>query len=413
VARSLPSPVSAAAVPWHILPVIVLAQLMGTSLWFAGNAVLPDLERAWGLREQFGETLGPLTISVQIGFILGTLVFAIRGVADRHSPRKVFVVCVLVGAALNAAAWLIDQLSADASVRYGVLLASRFGVGFALAGIYPVGMRIASGWYQQGLGTALGWMVGALIVGTGLPHGLRALGAQWPWQEVIIAVSAIALVGGLLMGLLVPDGPYWVRAQSARKLQGNPLAVIFKTPRLRASVLGYWGHMWELYSLFALSPVILATYLHTSITPGVSALVFFVIAGGGLVAAIGGYVAKRIGSAKVATALLASSGLCCLLMPWMMHAPWWLFGLWIVIWGATVSSDSPQFSALTASNAPPDQVGTVLLSANSVGFSICVLSILLSSSLWPVIGLDYIGWLWLPGPLLGVWAMRHLVRKPA
>ena len=145
-------------------------------------------------------------------------------------------------------------------------------------------------------------------------------------------------------------------------------------------------------------------------TAGVSALTCAVISAGAVLCVVGGQLAPRWGSAKVACTLLAMSGLCCLTMPWMLtQAPWWLFALWLLLWGATISSDSPQFSALNAANAPADQVGSVLLAANSVGFSISVLSILLSSSLWPWIGLEWIGWFWLPGPLLGLWAMRGLL----
>jgi MFS transporter, DHA1 family, inner membrane transport protein len=397
-------------VPRHILPVIVLAQLFGTSLWFAGNAVLPDLQRAWQLQAQFGDVLGPLTISVQLGFVLGTVLMAWLGVADRYSPRKVFVLCALLGALTNLVPWFVQSLSSAADVRYGSLLLSRFIVGFLLAGVYPVGMRIASGWYQKGLGAALGWMVGALILGTGLPFGLRAIGAQWAWQDVVIVVSAIATLGGVLMGLLVPDGPYWVRAVKARSQTAGSWQVIVSNPNLRASVFGYFGHMWELYSFFALVPIIISHYLHTSITPGIAGFVFVAIAAGAMFAAAGGHIALKVGGARVATVLLATSGLCCLLMPLMMQAPWWLFLLWMLVWGATVSSDSPQFSALTARNAPADQVGGVLLTTNAIGFSICIVSILVSTSLWPVIGLQWIGWLWLPGPVLGVLAMRRLWR---
>jgi MFS family permease len=393
-------------VPARVLPLLVLAQVAGTSLWFAGNAVLPDLERAWGLRELFGETVGSLTISVQLGFIVGTLVLALRGIADRYSPRAVFTVCAVLAAAANLVPVLAEVLFTDGHGRFALLLLSRFMVGVLLAGIYPVGMRIAASWYAQGLGTAMGWLIGALIVGTAAPHGLRALGAQWPWQHVVLASSALGLAGAFMVGLGVPNGPQWTRATVLPSWKGNPLRTIFATPRLRAAVLGYWGHMWELYTMLAVAPLVLAAVLNTTITPGISALTFFAIASGGVMAVAGGYASRRVGSARVAVAFLATSGLCCALMPWMLDAPLLVFGLWMLVWGATISPDSPQFSTLTAQAAPPQEVGSVLLTSNCLGFTICVISILLTTSLLSVMPLKYVGWVLLPGPLLGLWAMR-------
>ena len=162
--------------PARILPLIVFSQFTGTSLWFAGNAVIRDLQLAWGLGEQ---SLGYVTSAVQLGFISGTLLFAILVIADRFSPRKVFFCCAMAGALAN-----IALLAAPQGLT--ALLLLRFVTGFFLAGIYPVGMKIAAGWYRQGLGRALGYLVGALVVGTAFPHLIRASGAELPWEQVII-----------------------------------------------------------------------------------------------------------------------------------------------------------------------------------------------------------------------------------
>ena len=188
--------------PAHVLPVIVLAQWAGTSLWFAVNAVMPELQRDWGLGSA---AVGALTSAVQLGFIMGTLVFAVLSVADRFSPRWVFLACAVAGAACNA-------LGAHVAGSLEALLVLRFATGFFLAGIYPVGMKIAASWYPQGLGAALGWLVGALVLGTASPHLLRALGTDWPWQQVMDVVSLLALGGGLLLAATVPDGPHLPRA---------------------------------------------------------------------------------------------------------------------------------------------------------------------------------------------------------
>jgi MFS family permease len=240
--------------PRRVLPVIVLAQFAGTSLWFAVNAVMPDLRRDWQLP---ASAVGHLTSAVQLGFIVGTLVFALLTIADRHSARLVFLLCALAGALCNAAgAGLHGQIDA--------LLALRFATGFFLAGIYPVGMKIAASWYARGLGAALGLLVGALVLGTAAPHGLRALGAQWPWQTVMLAVSAFATAGGVLLWLLVPDSPHLPRAA---RIRPQALTVIWSNRAVRASAFGYFGHMWELYTFWVLVPAILATRLAASQVP--------------------------------------------------------------------------------------------------------------------------------------------------
>jgi MFS family permease len=184
--------------PARILPLIIFSQFTGTSLWFAGNAVIGDLQLAWGLGTQ---ALAYVTSAVQLGFICGTLLFAILVIADRFSPRRVFFCCSLAGALAN-----IALLVAPPGLE--TLLLLRFATGFFLAGIYPVGMKIAAGWYQQGLGRALGYLVGALVVGTAFPHLIRSSGAELPWQQVIAGVSILALGGGFAMLLAVPDGPH-------------------------------------------------------------------------------------------------------------------------------------------------------------------------------------------------------------
>ncbi len=279
-------------------------------------------------------------------------------------------------------------------------------------------MKIAASWYRQGLGAALGFLIGALVLGTALPHGLRTLAnSGWvgavPWQGVVLAVSALAVCGGLAVGCLLPR-PATQATAVPIKLQA--LGVIWSNRRLRASALGYWGHMWELYAFFVLVPAIAATRLPDD--AAISAMAFCTIAAGFLGCVAGGLLAQRatrhhtfqFGSARVAQAQLATSALCCLVAPLMLVAPLPVFLAWLLLWGATVSGDSPQFSTLTAHNAPPEVVGSVLTLSNCMGFAISVVSIQLfvaAAQLWPL------GWV-LPGlalgPLLGLWAMRPLLR---
>jgi DHA1 family inner membrane transport protein len=386
-----------AAAPKHVLPVLVLAQLAGTSPWFAVNAVMPDLQRQFGWS---GAALATLSSALQIGFIAGTLVFALFTVADRWPARRVFALC-------GAAAALCTVAAAFSAASFEALLIWRVLTGFALAGIYPVGMKLASMWFPQGLGAALGWLVGALVIGSASPHALRALGATWPWQAVFFTVAAAALAAGLAVLWAIPQPP----PRPAPPLQLAALSALWREPRVRASVLGYFGHMWELYTLWVLMPLILATRLTEA--AAVSGWAFLALGAGAAGCIVGGLVARRRGSAPVATVQLAISGTCCLAAPWLLAAPLPLFLAWLVLWGVTVAGDSPQFSALTAANAPREAVGSVLTLTNSIGFAISAVSIELfvrAAQVWPLSTL-------LPllalGPMLGLVAMRPLLARTA
>jgi MFS family permease len=381
-------------VPRRILPVIAISQFAGTSVWFAINAVMADLQRSVALP---ASAVGWLTAAVQLGFILGTFGFALLSIADRFSPRKVFLVCSLIAAALALATALLPP-------QYGALLALRFLTGIALAGIYPVGMKIAAGWFAQGLGWALGVLVGALVLGTALPFGLRALGAQWSWQAVMLAVAAVAAGGGVLMSLFVPDGPHLA---PAARITPRALGVIWHDSQVRASAFGYFGHMWELYAFFVLVPAIVLQRWQGA---AASWWVFATIAAGLFSCVIGGALVRRVGGARVAGFQLASSGLCGLLAPWLLDAPLPLWGAWLLWWGATVSGDSPQFSALTAANAPRAMVGSVLTFVNAIGFTLSVGTITLfaaMASVWPLA--QVLPWLAV-GPAIGLLFLRPLWR---
>jgi MFS family permease len=386
--------------PRRILPVIIASQFAGTSLWFAGNAVLDDLQRQWGLP---GEALGYITSSVQLGFIAGTLAFAFFALSDLFSPRLVFFVCSLLGAIANAAIVVLGEGLAG-------LLALRFVAGFFLAGIYPVGMKIASGWYQRDLGKALGFLVGALVVGTAFPHLLKGLGQALPWQGVMLAVSAVAALGGLLMLTLVPDGPHL--AKGAR-FDPRALAAIFRVPAFRASSFGYFGHMWELYAFWAFVPWVLAAHAAQVARQdtNVSLWSFAVIAAGSIGCAVGGLISLRRGSAPVAFAQLASSGLCCALSPLLFHAPTPLFLAFLLFWGVVVVGDSPQFSALNAQSAPRQLVGSALTIANCIGFAITIVSIQFLNAAAGNVGAQWLFLLLVPGPIFGLLSLMPLLRR--
>src|SRR5574337_511915 len=259
--------------PRRVLPVIVLAQLAGTSPWFAVNAVMPELQREFGWA---GSEVGTLTSAVQLGFIAGTLVFALLTVADRFDARRVFLVCSLASAACTVAA-------AMSAGSFAALLGWRVLTGFCLAGIYPVGMKIAAQWFPQGLGSALGWLVGALVIGSASSHAVRALGAAWPWPAVFVVVAGAAALAGLAVRAAVPARP--LPAGRGPGLRVGALASVWTDRRLRASVFGYFGHMWELYTLWVLTPAILATRLAAGSAQSWAA---FGVLGAGALGCVGG-----------------------------------------------------------------------------------------------------------------------------
>lgn len=387
----------------HILPTIVFAQFCCTSLWFAGNGVMADLLRTFRLDLL---ALGHLTSAVQFGFITGTLIFALFGLADRYPPSKVFFICALFGAGFNLGmVWENNTLNS--------LLLWRFLTGISLAGIYPVGMKIASDYYREGLGRSLGLLVGALVLGTAFPHLLRnfAGSENLPWRLVIFTTSAISVVGGVMILSLVPRGPY---RKAATGMDLSAVINVFRNKPFRAAALGYFGHMWELYTFWAFVPVILGSYglLHPEADFNIPLTSFIIIGAGGLACVAGGYLSQTLGTKKTAASALLLSGICCVISPliFLQDSHQLLIGF-LVFWGLIVVADSPLFSTLVAQNAPAEKRGTALTIVNCVGFAITILSLQLVTLLMTFFEPFYILTILAIGPALGLANLFYEDRK--
>lgn len=386
--------------PQRSLALISTSVLLASSTWFSGTAATPQLRHLWGLNDV---QCAWLTISVQLGFILGTFCYALLNLSDIFNARRVFFISALFGALFNAA-------FAELSNGLEAALIFRMLTGFTLAGIYPVGMKLIAQWFRSGLGWRLGILVGALTLGTAFPYLIMALGAEWEWSKLMLVASGLALAGGLIVWLLVQDGPY---LSSASRFEPRIVFQIFKIRSFRLQALGYFGHMWELYAFWALvASYLAASYAHkgSELLGSVSLITFVVIGIGCLGCILGGWISRRYGEKAVASFCLSISGILCLSSGLLFTLPDIVVGVLVLLWGIFVISDSPQFSALAAHYCPPEYTGTALTIQNGIGFGITVLSIQLIA--W--IG-QTIGWQWAfvflaPGPIIGIMAMIRLSR---
>ncbi len=374
--------------------VIVLAQFAGTSLWFAGNAILPNLQPLLGTTALSGW----ITSAVQLGFIGGTLVYTIYRIPDTYPATRVFLVSVVAAALFNLLILVLPLQS-------GWVLLSRFGTGFFLAGVYPVGMKIAADWFRPVLGRAMGFLVGALVLGTALPHLIRGIGKSLPYEGVLFTVSTLAVAGGLLLVWFIPATPV-TRRSGTFNLGVFPM--LLRPGPLRAGVAGYFGHMWELYALWAFLPALLAIYSqrHTDFLFNQSVWAFWGIAVGFLGCAGGGLIALRVGSRHVAMANLVISCCCTALIPLAVNAPPLLFLGFLIIYGITLAGDSPQLTTIISTNVPNEIRGSLLTLVTCIGFSITIISIQALAWLLPYSGGSaWVFWVLVPGPLLGIWGL--------
>ena len=392
---------------WRMLALLAMAELLGMSLWFAGNAAAPQLRELWQLS---AAQVGWLTTAVQLGFVAGTAVVAVLNLADIVPSRTLFSVSAVLGAAANAA-----LLGSDG---FYAAVATRFACGFCLAGVYPPAMKMIATWFRARRGLAVGTIVGALTVGKATPYLVHAF-PNAGVSSIVLSGSVSAVVAALLVWIGYHEGPY---PFPPRPFSWSLVGTVVREPQWRLATGGYLGHMFELYSYWTWIPAFLAASaaLHagaTSLAPTqerlTSLLAFGTIAVGGFGCLWGGLVADRLGRERLVIIAMAASGACALLIGLTFGRSWLLVAPVALAWGFFVIADSAQFSVLITESVPPHAVGTALMLQTSTGFLLTTSSIQLIP---PVVRL--IGWGWaFPllalGPIAGIAAIRRLLTLKA
>lgn len=370
-------------------------QVLSLAVWFSMSAVVPSLRTDWGITASEAVWL---TASVQLGFVAGAVGSATLNLPDRVPPHRLVAASALAGASCTLVlAVVVDGL--------GAAIPLRFLTGMCLAGVYPVGMKLMASWASSaGRGLALGTLIGALTLGSMLPHLIAGLGSL-PWRGVLVAAAGSALLGSVVAVLLVRPGPHLAAGAPAHNPRYALTMFTERGPRL--ANLGYFGHMWELYALWTWIPAFLLASRAGDTLPGSVEVFVFVAMGifGAAGCLLGGWGADRYGRSPAAVAAMVTSGVCCLLSPLAFGAGAALVTVFAVVWGASVIADSGVFSTSLSEVADPRYVGTALTAQTAIGFALTVVSIQLVAVL-----AEEWGWRWAllllaPGPLLGALAM--------
>jgi MFS family permease len=378
----------------RMLLLVSAGEVLGMSLWFSATAAAPQISREFALDPS---ARAWLTMAVQAGFVAGTLITALTNLADAINARRLFAAGCLIGAACNAAI--------TAAPSAATIIALRLCTGAALAWVYPPGMKIVAGWFRDRRGMALGVVVGAVGIGSALPHLLAWLGAGVSWRVLVGASSLLAVLGAVVVAIAVSDGPY---VSASAPFDRHALAVVLRSRGTRLAMLGYFGHMWELYAMWTWIAAFAAASLQSTSGRGGSGIAFIAIASGSLGCVMAGRWADEWGKARVAGAAMLASAACALLSPLCYGRSAAVLLALAVFWGFTVVADSAQFSALVTEHTARTHVGTALTLQTSAGFLLTMASVRLVP---PISALA--GWQWAfiflaPGPLLGAIAMKKL-----
>ena len=387
---------------WRALALVSFSTILALSVWFSTNAIAPALEAVKGLTT---DHLAWLTVSVQIGFVFGTLVISVLNLADRFNARGLFAASAVLAALFNLAVIPLDG--------FWALLVVRFSAGAFLAGVYPPAMKVLTGWFRRGRGMALGTMIGALTLGSGSPHLLRSLFVD-NWEATIVGSSALAVLGGLMLPMTVTDGP-----DESPGGEFNPryLFVVIRERGLRLTLVGYLGHMWELYAMWAwIGAFLLDVFgerpLFGDAVELASVLAFAVFVAGAAGSVLAGVASDRYGRTIATIVPMVLSGTAALSIGFLPFAWTPAIVILALVWGASVIADSAQFSTATTELCEPAYRGTVLTIQTGLGFALTVASIKLVPVLVAGSGWGVAFAALAIGPALGTLAMVRLRRLP-
>jgi len=390
---------------WRNLGILAAAEVLAMSVWFSASAVTPQLVEAWSLTRGAAAWM---TMSVQIGFVVGALGSAVTNLPDRFSPPRIIGVSAFVAAAANLS---IPLLATGPELA----LVARFLTGVALAGVYPPGMKIVSSWTKRDRGFGIGLLVGAITLGSAVPHLLNALpigdgSGMPPWPDVLKLTTVQCAFSGALVLIGVRSGPYLTETAP---FDWRYVQKAFRSRPTRLANFGYFGHMWELYGMWVWAPALLIASYEAAGWSVVGARLggFAVIAIGAAGCVIAGLVADRKGRTTVTIASLVVSGTCCVVAGLFFASPLALTAICLV-WGFAVVADSAQFSSAISELADKRYVGTALTLQTSIGFALTLVSIRIIP---PIV--DLVGWRWalsslVLGPIFGIWSMRALRKLP-
>jgi len=383
---------------WRVLALLSIAELLAMSLWFSGSAVVPALRWEWNLSDSNASWL-----TIASSALSAALLSAFLNLPDVISTRYLVAVCALAGATTNA-------IFAYFAQGAGLGVTMRFLSGVFLAGVYPPGMKMMASWFRSSRGTALGVLVGALTLGKASPYLINGLGSQ-NWRHNILLSSLLAGVGALIVLLFVSEGPFTLPVAG---FDWKQVVKVFSNRGVRLANFGYFGHMWELYAMWAWAPVMIRASLTMQGSPGQLAEVtsFLVIGCGAIGCVVAGLIADRVGRTLVTSWAMAISGSCCLLIGFLFEANPTLLLLVAAIWGATVVADSAQFSTCVTELGNPQYIGTALTIQTCVGFLLTSISIELIPHFVNLVGWRYAFVILAPGPVLGVIAMLRLRSLP-